>query len=206
MPSQDLISLQHGHVALWHITESEEELTASAQPEQCPEQIISGNKRLEWLAGRVLIKELAKTSGLEYKGIYKDQFGKPFLTDALHHISLSHSYPYVAAQINPQHAVGIDIEQPKQKLLKIAPRILDEEELADAGENVEKHCIYWCAKEALYKVHGRRGLLFATHLKIAPFEIHPEGRISGIINFESEKITVNLQYFVKKEFVLVYSI
>ena len=206
MPSQDLVALQQGHVALWRITETEEVLVALAQPEQCPEQIVSIHKRLEWLAGRILIRQLAKASGLEYKGIYKDEFGKPYLRDERHHISLSHSYPFVAAQINPNHSVGIDIEQPKEKLLRIAPRILDKEELANAGDNIEKHCIYWCAKEALYKVYGRRGLLFTHHLKVLPFEMQPEGKIEGIINPEGEKIAVNLQYFVKKEFVLVYSI
>ncbi|MCB0487196.1 MAG: hypothetical protein KDC99_01905 [Cyclobacteriaceae bacterium] len=129
-------------VALWHITESEDELKSLALNEEWPEDIVSPLKRLEWLSGRILIGSLAKHQGIQYSGIVKDQFGKPFLKDSAYQISLSHSYPYVAAQIHPSLSVGIDIEQPKDKLLRIASRVLDPIELEDAGTDIVKHCIY----------------------------------------------------------------
>jgi len=197
-------SLTHG-VALWHVTENEDELRALALDDICPQDIVSPLKRLEWLSGRILIRSLAKQQGIQYKGIIKDQFGKPFLKDSAHHISLSHSYPYVAAQIHPSHSVGIDIEQPKDKLLRIASRVLDAGELEDAGTDIVKHCIYWCAKEALYKIYGKRGLLFTNHLKVRPFQLQNNGELQGAIEFDNVNVFAELHYIVETEYVLVFS-
>jgi 4'-phosphopantetheinyl transferase len=191
-------------VAIWLIEESEQEL-AFASFEQCPEEIISPQKRLEWLAGRTLVKKLAEQKGLIYAGIHKDEFGKPFLRELTHHISLSHSFPHVAAQLDLKNAVGIDLEQPKEKLLAIAPRILSPTELMDAKADVTKHCVYWCAKEAMYKLYGKKGLHFADQLNIAPFELNSIGYLKGIITANDQKQNVDLEYRVERNFVLVYT-
>ncbi len=103
---------------------------------------------------------LSNHLGFRYFVVKKDAFGKPFLEKYPHHLSLSHSFPYVAAQLNYDQPVGIDLEQPKAKILKIAPRIFSPIELADAGTDVIKHTVYWCAKEAMYKIHGKGNLHF----------------------------------------------
>ena len=204
MPLQELRSSKSGSIALWHITEDEASLEKLAH-ESCPVNIISPQKRLEWICGGILIAHLATSANIPFLGIRKDEFGKPFLKESNHHISLSHSYPYVAAQIHRDHSIGIDIEQPKQKLLKIAPRILDANELEDAGSDMVKHCIYWCAKEALYKVYGKRGLLFTNHLHIKPFELKEAGELQGWIDANENQSFVDLCYLVTQDFVLVHS-
>ncbi len=204
MPLQELKSIKD-HIALWHITEDEATLAKAFVHENCPAHIISPHKRLEWFAGRILIQYLAGTAGITFLGIHKDEFGKPFLNESNHHISLSHSYPYVAAQIHPDHSVGIDIEQPKEKLFRIAPRILDETELKDAGHDMVKHCVYWCAKEALYKVYGKRGLLFTNHLHLKPFDLKESGELVGWIDANGKKAFVDLYYIVDKDYVLVHT-
>ncbi|MGE0588501.1 MAG: 4'-phosphopantetheinyl transferase superfamily protein [Cyclobacteriaceae bacterium] len=205
MPLVDLKESSLHGVALWHIAETEDDLKSLAPNDQCPQDIVSPLKRLEWLSGRILIKSLAEQQGIQYSGITKDQFGKPFLKDNTHQISLSHSYPYVAAQIHPSLSVGIDIEQPKDKLLRIASRVLDTGELEDAGADIVKHCIYWCAKEALYKIYGKRGLLFTNHLKVRPFQLQKTGELHGAIEFDNVNVFAELRYIVEPEYVLVFS-
>jgi 4'-phosphopantetheinyl transferase len=190
--------------AIWSITETEEELK-SLCTEACPSEIISVQKKKEWLAGRTLIKTLVEKSELEYHGLRKDEFGKPFLINHSHSISLTHSFPYVAAQIDTQQSVGIDLEQPKEKLLKIAHRVMADYELADAGQDITKHCVYWCAKEALYKVYGRRGLIFSNHLTIEPFILQDSGNLKGRIEGQGNEMKVELCYSVQPEYVLVYT-
>jgi phosphopantetheinyl transferase len=160
---------------------------------------------LEWLAGRILLKGLLEKAGLIYHGLQKDAFGKPFLDGYAYPISLSHSYPYVAAQIDSQAAVGIDVEQPKDKLLRIAHRVLNQAEEEDAGKDIAKNCVYWCAKEALYKIYGQRGLTFSTHLHIHPFTIGRQGHLVGKISVAGKDRLINLGYTVEKDFVLVYT-
>ena len=190
--------------ALWQITETEAELSFASQ-ESCPEEIANPHKRLEWLAARVLIKSILEDFGLYYYGLRKDEFGKPFLKEHTHQISLSHSYPYVAAQIDRLHAVGIDLEEPKEKLRKISHRVFNRDELNDAGDNVVKLCIYWCAKEALYKIYGNRNVFFTDHLKISPFDLSDAGSLIGKIQFLENETIVYLQYLVTKDIVIVYT-
>lgn len=190
--------------AIWFITETKEELD-SLSPEVCPIEIISAQKKLEWLAGRMLIKTLVEHCGLDYHGLHKDEFGKPFLKEHAHHISLTHSFPYVAAQIDSRQSVGIDLEQPKEKLLKVATRVMADYELADAGQDILKHCVYWCAKEALYKVYGKRGLIFSNHLNIEPFTLKHAGELKGRIADHGIELKVELYYSIQPEYVLVYT-
>jgi phosphopantetheinyl transferase len=191
-----------GAWALWYITETEEELITPLQ--EMPEStILHSSKRLEWLAGRMLLNQLTAQLGYEYQGTIKDEFGKPFLKNLPHHISLSHSFPYVAAQIDLHHEIGIDVEQPKSKLLTIAHRILAPAELTDAGTNVVKHCIYWCAKEAMYKVYGKKGLFFSDQLHIEPFTLENTGEIYGKINAIDYSRHLTMSYLIQPDYVLV---
>jgi len=203
-----LIKIQHTGTqsawALWFISEKEEEFTTLLK-ERPESSILHATKRLEWLAGRILLQQLTEQLGLEYHGTTKDEFGKPFLTDLPHHISLSHSYPYVAAQIDLQVAVGIDLEQPKAKLLTIAHRILAPGELLDAGNDIVKHCVYWCAKEAMYKIYGKKGLFFSEQLHVQPFPLKNAGDICGEINLDDHSCSLMMSYQIQPEYVLVYT-
>ena len=191
-------------VGIWHIQETEEELAFDAF-EQCPEELLSPPKRLEWLAGRVLTKTLLEKINLTYSGIIKDEFGKPFLKELPHSMSLTHSFPYVAAQIDMSSIVGIDLEQPKQKLLAIGSRVLSPTELNNAGNDLTKHCVYWCAKEALYKIYGKRSLHFSTQLNIEPFVLQSSGILNGLISANEQQLPVTLLYRIDTNFVFVYT-
>jgi phosphopantetheinyl transferase len=191
---------------LWKVEEDESVLAQSLDPyESVPADITNSQKRLEWLTARVLVKAIMARAGLSYHGIVKDEFGKPFPRDSDYQLSLSHSYPYVAAVLDANTAVGIDLEQPKTKLLRIAPRVLHPDELEDAGENLIKHCVYWCAKESLVKVYGKRNLVFAENLRIEPFLLGESGDIVGRIIVDETERMVPLYYRVFPNFVLVLS-
>jgi phosphopantetheinyl transferase len=190
--------------AIWHVTENEEQLSNGIVGD-IPDEIVNEKKRLEWLASRQLILTLCNHMGLRFFGVRKDDFGKPFLEKYPHHISLSHSYPFVAAQIDYDKPVGIDLEQPREKLLKIASRIMSPAELKDAGNNVIKHCVLWCAKEAMFKIHGKGGLHFNNQLNVEPFLLQEEGNLTGLISEKKKATKIELCYEVNPDFVLVYT-
>jgi phosphopantetheinyl transferase len=206
MSLENIFVEQNRAWGIWRIDENEEMLAGEIAPvEQISETITHVNKRLEWLAGRVLVKRLLISMQLPFQGITKDLFGKPFPKGYPYYLSLSHSYPYVAALVDKNIAVGIDLEQPKHKLLKIAPRIFTTREQIDAGNDVVKHCIYWCAKEALIKVYGQKDLVFAENLIIEPFELQASGNLSGRIVVGDSKRVIPLRYIVYPNFVLVFN-
>jgi 4'-phosphopantetheinyl transferase len=190
---------------LWRITENEKSLLAEVPLEKIPDVISNPSKRLEFLAGRALIQVLLKKWSLPYSGLTKDAFGKPYLAGSDIHLSLSHSSPFVAAILHRRHNVGIDLEQPKDKLLRVAPRILAPEELTDAGTDVVKHCVYWCAKEALIKIYGKKDLVFSENLLITPFLLSSAGYLIGRIVVNNTETAIPLEYIVSNNFVVVVS-
>lgn len=189
---------------LWHIREAEGELLDQIKEfETIPPNITHEQKRLEFCVGRVLAKTLLEKLSVKFEGIVKDEFGKPFFRKNTYQLSLSHSYPYVGALIDKSKSVGIDVEQIKSKLLKIGPRVLHLEELEDAGTDETKHCIYWCAKEAMIKIYGKKDLVFAENLLIEPFTLQNQGNISGRIIVNNTETTIPLYYEVHNGFTVV---
>ncbi|HEX5168634.1 MAG TPA: 4'-phosphopantetheinyl transferase superfamily protein [Cyclobacteriaceae bacterium] len=204
MPLQKIVREGDQLWGLWKINEDEASLHRMVNEyEKIPESLTNTVKRLEFLAGRNLVKTLMTDRGLTFRGIIKDEFGKPYPADSSYQLSLSHSFPYVAASLHSGKSVGIDLEQPKAKLLRIAPRILNEEELTSAGSDLTKHCIIWCAKEVLIKVHGKKDLVFAKNLQIAPFSLDSTGQITGRIIVNNHQTIVPLYYEVDKDFIVV---
>lgn len=206
MPLEKIVQEPGRAWALWRISETESELSAHVLPDETvPDTLVHPNKRLEFLAGRVLVKTIMEKMKLSFQGITKDEFGKPYPRGLGVHLSLSHSYPYAGALLDLNQPVGIDLEQPKDKLFRIAPRVFAPEELEDAGTSLAKHCIYWCAKEALLKVYGKKDLVFSENLLISPFREEMEGDIRGRIIVKDRVTMISLHYIVYPNFVVVFN-
>jgi 4'-phosphopantetheinyl transferase len=190
--------------AVWRIDETEQQLAAQVLPvDACPEGIQFPRKRLEWLAGRVLLQHMAAISQLPYMGVVKDEFGKPYLNGLACQISVTNSFPYVAAQMHPNKPVGIDLEQPRPKLLRVMKRVLTPDEWQQADNDLHKLCVYWCAKEALYKIYGKRSLIFAEHIIVRPFAWATMGNIEGLLREENTEQLLHLNYQRETDYVLV---
>lgn len=206
MPLEKIVKEENWAWGLWKITETEIELKAMIrQDEPVPGAISNGQKRLESIAGRVLTRRLLDEFGQKYEGLVKNEHGKPYLRNSRYQISLSHSFPYVAVILHLEKPVGIDLEQPKEKLLRVAPRVLSATERADAGDIIVKHCIYWCAKETLIKIYGKKDLVLAENLQIKPFPLASEGHILGKIIVSDIERLIPLYYQVFPGFVLVFN-
>lgn len=160
-------------------------------------------KRLEFLASRQLIREVCHALDITYDGIEKDEFGKPHLINSSYQISISHSYPMVACAIHPFNACGIDIEGIRPQLLKIKHKFLNPDELEYCGEDLKRLCLHWSAKEALYKIHGRKRLLFAEQLAINSI-LSDKIQAQIIIDQTVENHVLNYEYFL--EYLLVYNV
>jgi len=115
----------------------------------------NGNRRKQWLAYRILLQNLWYEQPME---IVYDKFGKPHIMNSEHmNFSASHSGSYAAVITGLKCQVGIDIEKITPRLLQVKERFLSGIELNAFGPSydLEKLGIYWCGKEALYKVYGK---------------------------------------------------
>ena len=174
--------------AVWKIDESihdfMNQVTLDKYDRQDLSVISNMNKKLEWFSSRLAIKYLLQRQQVKFNGITKDQYNKPFLKNHSSHISISHSFPYASAIVHAEKPVGIDIEQPRSKILRVAKKFLNEKERDFAGDDLELLSILWSAKEVLYKIHGRKKLTFRQHLFIQPFEKKNDGIIDCSIVFD----------------------
>ncbi|MDU0371018.1 4'-phosphopantetheinyl transferase superfamily protein [Hymenobacter endophyticus] len=200
MPLHSLSPISHTAVlGLWHLTEPAEELwpLLPAQAHYLA-RFPQGRDELrarQWLAGRVLAHQLLRELSDAPATLHNDENGRPYFPELpAGGVSLSHSGEWVAAVLSAQEAVGIDIEMIRPKAKKLAHRVLAESELANAGDDAVKYCLYWSAKETLYKLHSRRGLVFKEQLLLSPFELREAGVLTGHLLLENSRSQHQIQY------------
>ena len=183
--------------AIWLIDESAEDLYSriSCSDQENDEYALIHNevKKLEWLSARNALNEILNNLDISANSI-KDGYGKPHL-DNEHFISLAHSYPFAAAILNKRKPVGIDIEKVQDKLLKVVPKFLNPREIDSLNLNIEKACVYWTAKETLYKIYGKKKLSFKENLFVKNFQLQNKGNTMGSIITDSHHSSHTLHYF-----------
>lgn len=130
-------------------------------------------KQLEWLASRTCVKYTVEQLNYTYQGIEKDEHNNPYLSKNQGFVSISHTSDYAVAIVSLENEVGIDIEKISDKLSRVANKFLSEPERLHAGDDLFKMCIYWCAKESLYKWFGKKNLSFKENIYIEPFKGKP---------------------------------
>ena len=189
----------HTTLGLWKIEESEETLRAGLQLKQHEidfiEQLSAGKRLQHWLATRLLLRTLMDTN--DYIDCGMDEHGKPYLLNSVYQISFSHSFDYAAVMISSEVQVGIDIELIKHKIKSIKHKFLTDLELAQPqiGDNTNGLYVSWCAKEAIYKWHGKKGLEFRQHIHIKPFKLKDEGTLKAVVELPQGNKEVDLTYF-----------
>ena len=124
-------------------------------------------RKTEWLATRALLKHMiGPTFQISY-----DESGKPILNHSIYpHISISHSRDFVSVLIHQQWAVGIDIESMNRNYAPIRNRYLSEIELEHVNESPLLQCLYWCAKEAVFKLVEENGVDFRKQIEVIAFD------------------------------------
>lgn len=196
-------------LGVWKVEESERQLLNSLQLKQHERDLIEslgGEKRkLHWLSTRVLLRNMLNTQ--DYIDCRIDEHGKPYLLNSNTHISLSHSFDYAAVIIGKNKQVGIDIELVKHKIKAIKHKFLSDLELAQKqiGDNVNGLYVCWCAKEAIYKWYGKKGLEFKTHIRIKPFKLGEKGSLKAIVKLPRGTQEVTVHYFkIQDNYILGY--
>lgn len=197
-------------IGIWKVEESIEELKNKLILNE--EEIrfynsLNKNKRnLHWLSSRVLLRTLLKTD--EFIEVYGDKHGKPHLVNLDYEISISHSYDYAAAMISKKK-VGVDIEKIKPVISNIALKFLHECELkqVDIQSDIKKLYVYWCAKESVFKMNGKKGLIFREDIVIDPFDFNEDGdKVSAYYVTDGKKNDIVIDYQLIDGYMLTYVI
>ncbi|WKN45982.1 4'-phosphopantetheinyl transferase family protein [Tunicatimonas pelagia] len=197
---------QNSSWALWKIDEDFNHLVQQTRLHSDDlselEDIHHPRKKLEWLSSRAALSTLLQAENYADFRIWKDEKGKPYLLDNSYHISLANSFPYGAAIIHRHQPVGIDIEKPSTKLLRVKHKFLNSSEAEEALDNLDKLCIYWAVKESLYKLYGRKQLSLKQNIKVGSPTNRP---VLASILLEDQTTEFRLDTFLWDEFYVVFS-
>ena len=194
-------------IGVWQITESEEELKAmSAVPADEMEEISfigSESLRRQRLAVRALLSEMFD----EKVYLSHHDNGKPYLENNPTNISITHTEKYVAVILHDDLDVGIDIESLDRDFSAVEKKALSEDEIDDLDDDKrnEQLAIYWCAKEAIYKLVSIYNVDFAEQIEVERFRPRGEGELEAtFVNKDDEEEEYELEYITFDRHVLVW--
>ena len=153
------------------------------------------NEHLAWR--RVVRRELGRKISIGY-----NEVGAPVVDTPDTYISVAHGAGCVAVAISDSR-VGVDIERTDRDFGSVSSRYMT---LAEQQLSADERwaAVVWTAKEALYKLYGRRGVELRGELQIESYnaDTHQlKARMIGEayatvdIEFRGEQIVVAMAYF-----------
>lgn len=153
------------------------------------------NEHLAWR--RVVRRELGRKISIGY-----NEVGAPVVDTPDTYISVAHGAGCVAVAISDRR-VGVDIERTDRDFGSVSSRYMT---LAEQQLSADERwaAVVWTAKEALYKLYGRRGVELREELQIESYnaDTHQlKARMIGEacatvdIEFRGEQIVVAMAYF-----------
>ncbi|MEY4351213.1 MAG: putative phosphopantetheinyl transferase [Bacteroidota bacterium] len=166
----------------------------------------SEKRRKEFLGARLLRNQLLIKSIISY-----DDVGKPYLQDDPNrYISISHSGETVVLGV-ASFNIGIDIEKPQNKIHRIINKFADEDEKNlysfSQFSATDWLTFIWCAKEAIYKLGGRKGVAFKEEIQLLSIDEveHNYLKISGSYKHSAGK-THEVEVYCLKDSELLFAL
>lgn len=198
---------EHTKLGLWELTEQKEELREALPSYVAVEERLEKvhpKRQREWLASRVLVYKMLQEFTSRPIQLLRNQYGKPYFPDSRFHVSISHSPQLAAVILSDKYEVGIDIELISSKALRVQDKFLTDGEKAYTLANEKNTCLYWSAKETLYKLYSRKQLIFKENLQIAPTDEPNE--LQGRVNTENFSKLYQIHFEALLNHVLTYCI
>lgn len=176
MPLHKVISLSSNtKLYLWKITEDIAFFRDQVTLKDSSQERLNSMKSESHQKGFLAVRMLLKHNGYSDFDLYYDQLGKPHIKpqgcsiqDV--EISISHSNDFSAIVISNKK-IGLDLEQIKNKVLKIAPRFMDilHLESLSTEEKIKKATVIWGIKESIFKLKNEVGISFSDHISESAF-------------------------------------
>ena len=207
--TKDLDDDTHLRLGVWQISETEAELRelTSVPSDELEEisYIKSESLRKQKLAVRALLDAMFE----EKVYLSHHDNGKPYIENNATNISITHTDKYVAVLLNDHDEVGIDCESLDRDFSAVEKKALSEEEIEDleddADDRREQLAIYWCAKEAVYKLVSQYKVDFAEQIEVEEFRPKGEGELeTTFIHKDGYEEEFELQYMTFDRHVLVW--
>ena len=134
---------------------------------------------------------------------------KPYLENEVYHFSISHCGDFAAAIVSKTKRVGVDIEIPTEKVLRIAYKFLhpDEKIICNYrlnGNEKDLLTILWSSKEAMFKWWGKGSVDFSEMLRVSGDISQNEGLLSGQFIKDATVFSFPVHYRLFEQLVLTW--
>lgn len=144
------------------------------------------SRRAEHLAWRRIVRrELGRGVLIEYNAV-----GAPFVDVADIHISVAHTSGAVAVAI-ADCPVGVDIESLHRGFERVASRYISSLE-AQLSDDEHWAAMVWSAKEAMYKLYGRKGVDLINDLRVTGYDATTCRIYGSMLGMDDAKIDISL--------------
>ncbi|GAA4444556.1 4'-phosphopantetheinyl transferase superfamily protein [Pontibacter saemangeumensis] len=197
----------HTWLGIWQLQEPAADLYAALPPHadvSALEGKVHPRRRQEWVASRVLVYRLLQNFTSEPLVLARTEEGMPYFPGHPLHVSITHSPQLAAVILSDRHKVGIDIELITPKALRVVDKFLTEAEKEHTASDETKTCLYWSAKETLYKLYSRKRLVLRENLLLRPA---PEPNVLlGRVHTGNFSKLYRIQHDIIQHHVLTYCI
>ena len=186
------LQLNNCQLAIWEITESVEELQSALSLNASQETDFILRKTIAGKKGFLAVRNALNSLGQKIEHLNIADDGAPELPQG--YCSLSHSNQYAIATFAAK-PLGVDIENYRPKIQRIAKKFVNPEEAIYLPENNQTPWLtrLWTAKEAIYKAMREPGLSLAQQINIAPFSMKDKQGKAEVIS-KGETIYFQLQF------------
>lgn len=205
-------TIGHGtNLCVWHATEDAGFLRGMVdlgpEDERLFASVSNKSRKLQWLGCRMALSYLMQTPRLR---IRYDSFGKPYLVSDQADISFTHTGKFAAAICSSTCKVGIDLEQVREKISRVASRFLTPGELSMASgkeDRLKVLTLFWSAKETLYKINGKPDLDIQHDLCIESFTYLclPDGELNTRIKRPASELVIPVSYHLMEDTILTWA-
>ena len=193
-------------IGVWQITETEEELKELSSTPTDEMEEISFIRSESLRKQRLAVRALLNTMFDDKVYLSHHDNGKPYIENNPINISITHTAKYVAVILHEEENVGIDIESLDRDFSVVEKKALSEDEIEDLEDEKrnEQLAIYWCAKEAIFKLLSRYNVDFAEQIEVERFRPRGEGELEATCSYMDEDEEFDLEYITFDRHVLVW--
>lgn len=197
-----VIEDNNSQIAIWKVTESEQELKGLTGIDLSDSYSLQ-RRRIERLVTRAILDRLNHFEPLNY---YSD--GRPYYYEGTPYISISHTAKLVVVGFCQRMSIGVDVERTNRDFKIVANRYLTPNELEWIDlEHQDSLALAWCIKESLYKLPWKGGKCFTTDFNIQKFDTTTEtGSVYVDVIDLNEKHEIELKYLFFDEYCLSWAV
>lgn len=153
---------------------------ASASRFQCDKR---RKEHLSWR--RIVRRELGRGVVIDYNDV-----GAPVVDTLDTYISVAHAKEQMVAVAIADERVGVDVESLERDFGRAASRYMSDDEMR-LSDNGWWYAMVWSAKEAMYKLYGRRGVDMRDELRVISYD-DAASRAVGMLGDNSVVIDIKI--------------